>query len=83
MHVFIGLFSGCRKSTYLRGSFVKRLLGGCRDELEPLIAVLLGAEDVDSVRPQAAHDMMADRTGSHVLEVNTWEQLHGTRGDMA
>ncbi len=36
------------------------------------MACLLGGADagsVDGVRPQAVHDMMEDRTGSHVLEV--------------
>lgn len=41
-----------------------------REALEQLFACALGAEDLDSVRPQAAHEMMADRTGSHVLEVS-------------
>lgn len=40
-----------------------------REALERLLACVLGAEDLGSVRPQAAHDMMTDRTASHVLEV--------------
>jgi hypothetical protein len=44
-------------------------LAPCREALERLLACVLGSEDLASVRPQAAHDMMTDRTASHVLEV--------------
>ena len=45
------------------------LLAPRREALERLLACVLGAKNLANVRPQAAHDMMTDRTASHVLEV--------------
>lgn len=37
--------------------------------MEQLLSCVLRIEDLGSVGTHAAHEMMADRTGSHVLEV--------------